>query len=72
MRGWTTSSGRPFPEPCLCGATDCPKCYPGCDRESDDEEEQEIEPDDPPEPSEDDLDRAANEAEGAYTKRILG
>lgn len=19
-------------QPCMCGATDCPRCYPGCDR----------------------------------------
>jgi hypothetical protein len=28
MRGWTQGCGRPFPEPCMCGAEDCPRCFP--------------------------------------------
>ena len=55
----------------MCGADDCPRCYPGCN-EKDEDEEQDCEPDEPPEPSKSELDYYADKAEGAYTKRILG
>lgn len=32
-------------EPCLCGATDCPRCFPGCNEPPDDCDE-DVEPDD--------------------------